>query len=202
MTKRIFQIGFNKCGTRSLAAFFQKNGLASVHWEEGRTAENYMRRKERGENPFADYPDTIFFSDMIKLTETELIEPYRDFRTIHRHFPDAYFILNTRHREDWVKSRSANRNFVRRYRRYLGCDSDAAVFDHWREAWDWHHADVLDYFSAFPGQLIVFRLGEDDGAYLAERMPDFALDPQHFGHEGKTLPKEGEGASGGQGRPA
>ena len=32
---KVFQIGFNKCGTMSLCDFFIKNGHKSVHWGDG-----------------------------------------------------------------------------------------------------------------------------------------------------------------------
>ena len=37
MTK-IFQIGFNRCGTGSLYNFFKENGFISIHWDSGEIA--------------------------------------------------------------------------------------------------------------------------------------------------------------------
>ena len=37
-TRRIFQIGFNKCGTRSLANFLNGNGIPTAHFRRGNLA--------------------------------------------------------------------------------------------------------------------------------------------------------------------
>ena len=35
---KIFQIGFNKCGTRSITQLFHDSNVRSIHWDEGRLA--------------------------------------------------------------------------------------------------------------------------------------------------------------------
>ena len=33
---KYFQIGFKRCGTTSLAAFFNRSGIPCAHWDRGR----------------------------------------------------------------------------------------------------------------------------------------------------------------------
>jgi len=41
--KKIFQIGFNKCGTTSIHQFLLNNGIRSVHWEGGKIADEIIK---------------------------------------------------------------------------------------------------------------------------------------------------------------
>ena len=53
---KVFQIGFNKCGTKSLMDFFVQNGYPSVHWD------NYkwdIHFKEKQSNNQPSQPQTI-----------------------------------------------------------------------------------------------------------------------------------------------
>ena len=124
---RIFQIGFNKCGTTTLHRFFRDNGINSIHWENGEIAVNFHARSSRGEDPFADYPDVAAFTDMIKVRGS-LLEPYKSFEEIYRWYPDSYFILNTRNASDWIESR-VRHGLVPHYRAALGLPDDARRYD-------------------------------------------------------------------------
>ena len=37
---KIFQIGFNKCGTTSIHRMLVANGINSVHWDKGRLSKS------------------------------------------------------------------------------------------------------------------------------------------------------------------
>jgi hypothetical protein len=187
--KRIFQVGFNKCGTRSLYHFFKDNGLASVHHQGGAIARAVAIRKSRGEDPLADYPDTVFFSDMISSKGTGLVEAYKDFRYIHSFYPDSYFILNTRDMESWIRSRNEHGELWKHYRRAFGILTKWGVQHYWRREWTEHHAEVCRYFAQTDGQLLVFDIERDDPRLIAEFLAkDFAIDPSHYQHVGKTVP--------------
>ena len=45
---KIFQIGFNKCGTKTLHHYFSRNGIRSVHWDEGRLAQRMFANLASG----------------------------------------------------------------------------------------------------------------------------------------------------------
>lgn len=178
---RIFQIGFHRCGTTSLHGFFLRNGIPSVHWDERRLALRFAARMARGEDPVADYPETIAFTDMMSIGPERIIEPYKQFDYIRRHHPDAYFLLNTRDRERWIESR-LNHIFplAEQYAAILGIPV-ADVPDYWRGEWEGHHARVR---AAFAGsdRFLEFDIEKDDPARLVEWLaPDFpGLDARHY----------------------
>jgi hypothetical protein len=89
LTPRIFQIGFNRCGTTSLHGFFMKNGISSVHWDRGRIGVAFWRRMMAGEDPFQDYSGVTAFNDMMYLGERIVVEPYKHLDYILRFYPDA-----------------------------------------------------------------------------------------------------------------
>lgn len=182
---RIFQIGFNKCGTTTLHRFFSDNGINSIHWENGEIAVNFHARTSRGEDPFADYPDVVAFTDMIKVRGS-LIEPYKSFEEIYRWYPDSYFILNTRNASDWIESR-VRHGLVPHYRAALGLPDDASVRRYWLEEWYRHHANVLEFFRAMPQQLLVYDFDRDTPAKLVRFLSSsWNLDPAFFGRHNST----------------
>ena len=146
----IFQIGFNKCGTSSIYLFLVNSGIRSQHWAKGMLAKKICERMDAGEDPIVDFPSTIGFTDMMAFGEHALFEPYKRFEYLHRWYPDALFVLNTRDRERWIDSRTAhvakNIRFIGIYARVLRI-SEAEVPDYWRAEWDAHHAAVRSYFA-------------------------------------------------------
>jgi hypothetical protein len=172
---RIFQIGFNRCGTISLHRFFLDCGLASVHWAGGELARKMIRRINAGDDPIADFPQVVAFTDMIcNNLGDALLEPYKRFDYLDAWHPTALFILNTRPIEHWLKSREAvsesrlpppfNRR-THRYAAYLGL-SEEQVLDYWRAEWLVHHAQVRAYFRDNP-RFLEFDIERDDPARLS-----------------------------------
>jgi hypothetical protein len=183
---RIFQIGFNKCATSSLHNFFQRNGLASVHWEEGRLAARVATRLKKGEDPFLDYPDTIAFTDMIMLSATLVLEPYKAFAEIYRWYPQSYFVLNTRHCRDWIESR-VKHGFVPRYQVLYKLPDEAAVRRLWMQDWYTHHAKVLKFFADKPQRLLVYDIDRDAPQQLARFLEaHWQVDPALLGRDNQT----------------
>ncbi|KQB96096.1 hypothetical protein AL073_12655 [Loktanella sp. 1ANDIMAR09] len=90
------------------------------------------------------------FSDLITLTEKEVIEANSYFREMHSAHPDAFFILNDRPLESWVKSRlnhegGPSGSFVGRYAAAFGIEREA-VPALWRNQYIEHKNAVLEYF--------------------------------------------------------
>ena len=103
---KIFQIGFNKCGTRTIHQYFCDNGIRSVHWDEGRLAQRMFKNLSDGESLLAGYEEYDVFTDMEFLSESGVfLEGYKLFPFLAAQYPDAVFILNTRDRESWIRSR-------------------------------------------------------------------------------------------------
>lgn len=148
--KPIFQIGFNKCGTTSLHMFFLDSGIRSIHWAGGSLAAQMAARMNAGEDPIRDYPQFVGFTDMTAIRAGKLIEPNKRFDYLHRWYPDALFILNTRDRENWIASRAAHftsrGSLLTLYAQILSIP-ERDVRDFWRAEWKAHHALVRAYFA-------------------------------------------------------
>jgi len=176
----VFQIGFNKCGTTSLHRFLLASGIRSLHWADGLMAERMIARMDAGQDPLRDFPQTIGFADMIAIRLGRLVEPYKRFDYLHRWYPDALFILNTRDRENWISSRAAHElggyRLLAVYARCLAI-SEAQVPNFWRAEWESHHALVRAYFGSAPN-FLEFNIESDDPqellAFIARRYPQCA----------------------------
>lgn len=188
---KIFSIGFNKCGTTSLHDYFKNNSISSIHWEKGKIAENFARRMSAGEDPFLDYEDIIHFSDMEKTTYEENIEVGKYYEYIHSYYPDSFYVLNTRPRDNWIRSRLNHKDLTARYKSVYNLNSVDAVIEHWRNDWDRHHADVVSFFGKTGGRLLVFDIEEDSvdklNAFLAPAFPN--LNPSKWAQKNNTKDK-------------
>ena len=162
---KVFQIGFNKCGTRSLHHLFESAGYKCAHWEKGAIARDIGKSMTEGAEPLLAWPDVVLFSDMELLLPRKFghFEGAKQFAYLHKCFPDAKFILNKRDVEDWLFSRlDHNRGtYARNYRKHYELTSTRELFDHWRRDWEDHFSAVRSYFAPFPGTLFEFDIKND-----------------------------------------
>ncbi|MDJ0944218.1 MAG: sulfotransferase [Kiloniellales bacterium] len=165
MAQKYFQIGFNKCGTSSLAHFFAANGLPCVHWDDGRLARRMKQNLEAGRFILAGYEAYDAFTDMECMGEAEYIEAYKYFREIAEQVEGAMFILNVRPKETWIASRLDHlshlgpRSFAELYRSVHGLPDREAVVEAWSRDWDRHLEAVQDSIPA--ERLLVFDIERD-----------------------------------------
>jgi hypothetical protein len=189
---RIFQIGFNRCGTQALSTFFRLNGIACSHWGGGAVALKFDEDRQAQRQPFTESRRVVAYTDMVYCDHKVCIEPFKDFSYIYQYYPEAYYILNTRHCEDWLRSRQRHRGFVERMISVLGVRGEREVLNYWRVDWYRHHANVFDFFSRRPtARLLVFDIDRDRAdALVAFLKPDFPeLSADRFGHVDKTRPR-------------
>jgi hypothetical protein len=187
MTK-IFQIGFNKCGTRSISHFFKRHGLETADWNRGDLAKSIKSDLETGEIPLQAWPDVEVFSDLEYVNAKNMIEGYRYFDQLHQHYPDALFILNTRNGEGWIRSRHAHGDgaYTDAYRRHYGYDTVEQVTDRWRLEWYRHHAQVLEFFSGERSKnLFVWNIENPAVESLQKKLP-FQLKTHLWTQRGKS----------------
>lgn len=198
---RIFLISFNKCGTGSFYSLFHKSGIASVHHhvpgdERARQDpaasvamamfKNFMLARDPliGIEGFAAYTDLTYAFD------TMLFEGGRLYPYLHRHHPDAYFILATRDVEAWVLSRlnHAGGGFVARTAAALGGVSYETVTDLWRAQFAAHNAEARAWFAERPAaRFLEFDLDADAPERIAAFLaPDFAIDLAVWGRDNVT----------------
>lgn len=127
----IFQIGFNRCGTSSIAYFFEKNGYSAAHWKKGTIAIGMELAKIK-EKPLLTYCKKYdvytdlekvnlwrlpklkwkypIFRKFLKETNVDVkkaspVYAYKYFKLLDKHYPNSKFIFNTRAKEDWINSR-------------------------------------------------------------------------------------------------
>ena len=210
---RIFQIGFNRCGTTTLIRFFQANNLKCLHWGRGSIAAGIEAARLEGK-PLLSYVDGYFAYGDMEFVEVESeskkllkkkpfrrlyknlpkdnltpIYAFENFRELDKQYPESKFILNTRNVEDWINSRI---RFLERG--YFYCkhgdrfhSSQEALNQCWREHWDEHTSNVREYFSNRPEDLLEFDLDKDGPEKIADFFCDLNLDISKWGHHNKSL---------------
>lgn len=188
MTK-VFQIGFNKCGTSSLYRLFFKNRLKSCHWDLGKIALDFKANITIGKLAFeGTYSDYIFFSDMIHIDRSNLIEVYKYFDILDSHYPGSKFILNTRDIDKWISSRlhHGSGSFFRRFQKYYDL-SDNEIIDLWEAEWFLHTHRVLAHFKDRAQDLLVFDIEKDSPEKISVFLQGiYNLHPEFYEHRNKT----------------
>jgi hypothetical protein len=189
MADRVFQIGFNKCGTRTVHRFLELNGFAAVHWDRGRLARRMYRNVANGDSLIKGYEQFDAFSDMEHVTPGFAFEAYKLFPLLAAEFPGALFLLNTRDREDWVRSRFNHRDgaYARHWKAVAGVAGDAELADFWRAEWERHHERVRMFFGARPRlRLLTFDISRDSPELIARQFPERAFDLSVYRVRNKT----------------
>jgi len=152
MSIKIFQIGFNKCGTLSIHDFLVENGIRSVHYLKGELANIIFENHKNGSDLLKGLDEYDAFSDMESLTVEGFQYVANDlFKVLHRSYPDAIFILNTRPVDAWINSRlmHGGGSYLDRYRCILDKPKEN-IIEVWRKQYHEHVANVLSYFSEHP----------------------------------------------------
>ena len=189
---KIFQIGFNKCGTRSIHHFFQKNGIKSIHYDNGRLAKTILIRNYNNklllDNKYNKY---TVFTDMENISSYmfPIYIPQLFFKKLYYQYPNSKFILNIRNKQKWLKSRCAhiNGNYLKIISNKLKKTEEEVVL-HWSNEWDIHINNVKLFFTKKPGKLLIFDIENDDIQKLINFFRnDFNLDDQHYIHKGKSI---------------
>ena len=186
---RYFQIGFHKCGTKTLHRFFERAGVPSVHNDGGRLALTMAANLQQGRPILTGYERFEAFFAMGFLRPHVHVEMYKQWETILTQVPRARFILNVRNIDRWVASRLNMASvggfrwgrpsrgfgppwdrpprglfervepFAERYRQCHGLADQDEVVAHWRADWRAHIEVVRAGVPA--GRLLVFDIESD-----------------------------------------
>lgn len=152
MNTKIFQIGFNKCGTLSIHDFLVENGIRSVHYLKGDLANTIFDNHKNAVDLLSGLDEFDAFSDMESLTSEAFQYVANDlFKELHQAYPEAIFILNTRNVENWIHSRlrHGGGTYLDRYRCILD-QPKAGVIKFWRAQYESHIKNVKCYFTQYP----------------------------------------------------
>lgn len=188
---RIFQIGFNRCATTTLTNFLRMNGISAGHWRNGKIARNFYRDFAKNKKPFQNSPVFTAYTDMIHVDNNVCLEAYKEFEYIFKHYPDAYYILNTRDREDWIRSRKQHKDFLRLFMSVMNTDSEDDVLSYWRNDWDSHHEKVLSFFDKSNySRFLVYDIDKNNADDLVNFLKDSFphINSRHYAHFNKSKP--------------
>lgn len=179
---KIFQIGFNKCGTKSLSDFFSNNGYLSVHWDNYKW-DNHFTQNLKENKPLLDgtNPHVVFFSDIGFVQ--------RQFQIFAQQYHTSKFIYNVRNIDSWLDSRE------RQYKKHPLAFSDNFGFtiqagldrrDYWKSEWLYHKKVIEEYFVGLQAErLLKFDIEKDGVEKLIEFLPHMEFTNLEFPHSNK-----------------
>ena len=183
---KIFQIGFNKCGTYSLYELFKyqvsNKCLKSIHWDYGKLSLAIFDNLSKNKFLLSGYDHIDVFTDMeVGIQTNDKIEykyAYKLYKQFDEDYPESRFILNTRDIDNWINSRLKHESgwvihnskikkldpkplYYETQLNFYNCSSKEELIDLWKDEWNKHHQDVLEYFSDRPDDLLVFDIEKD-----------------------------------------
>ena len=179
MENKIFQIGFNKCGTSSLHYLFQNSGYKSLHYRNGNIARQIFLNITIGVPILNRLDEFDCFTDMEAASLN--IYAYKYFEQLYTEYKNGYFILNTRNKNDWLKSRSNHKNgrLFHLSKKQFGL-SEKQTLSLWSLEWDHHHEKVENFFKG-KKNFLKFDLNNDPIQNLIEFVePDFKLNKDYW----------------------
>ena len=183
---KIFQIGFNRCGTSSLYNFFLDNNIRATHWHGGEIGLEIARNARIEQRLLGPYEDRFdAFTDMEE-HHTQNFGPHH-FKQLHKEHPTGFFILNTRPVDKWVKSRFNlhKGKFAQECSEALRLPPEQ-LEAFWIAEWHSHHQRVKEHFKDYT-RFLVFDIETDDGNVLRDFLSaEYDLDPAHWGHHFPT----------------
>jgi hypothetical protein len=199
----IFQIGFNKCATTALFWLFVNSGHAALHssGRRSRKAGHQVVSRQHpqiqihhnicsGLPPVAGLEDFNAFFDMeYDRPQSEIkIENFKFFDRFALAYPDAKFILNTRDKQSWLRSRSRHNDglYLARSMKRWGLSKEATL-ERWAGEFERHNDSVRNFFQKEHDRLIIFDIDESSIESVVDfAAPHFKLLPQHWGMSRKT----------------
>jgi hypothetical protein len=164
---KVFCIGLNKTGTRSLHDALQILGLRSVHWggpvqstavARGRMIRETIEQSLRDGRPLLDgLEEADAYSDILALSS--------NFDVLDRQYPGSKFILTVRDLDDWLDSRRRHveQNVERQARGEYAGTFLVVDYPAWTEERVDHDSRVRAYFSGRPDDLLVMDIAGGDG---------------------------------------
>ena len=193
MKPRVFIIGYNRSGTTSLHHLFLKDGYNSWHCVRptgGHIGRQLHTNMDKDRPILEGLEDADVLSDLLWAKRGFFFEGTHAFKLLHHECPDAYFILNTRSMDSWIKSRVKHKrgDFMARAKKFYRTKDEEEVKRIWREERDkWEHK-IREYFSLVPdAKFLEFNIETDDiGKVIDFVHPDFELHRSNWGHKNKT----------------
>lgn len=211
---KIFQIGFNKCGTLSIAQTFSsytEPRMPAVHWHYGLLAKsihnNFYNQKPLLSEFYNSYPVFVDIECGYNLYHNpSWIYGYKFFKILDEQYPNSKFILNIRDINNWIESRIQHICYYdmdHMFNPYLlsspiyywqaqcnlyKCNTLKEVVEIWKQDWYNHTNNVIQYFMNRPNDLLIYDIEKDAFSKFANFFKSdnltFLID--NFPHVNKT----------------
>lgn len=192
---KIFFIGYHKTATTSLMHLIRVSGYKVCHHHKGRNNHRHVisqtiYKNVKMGNPILQGMEDAYayaeMSDYIYHNEDVWHDANEKFDLLYEEYPDAYYVLQNRNTEDWIKSRHNmhNHKMTKLYYMILDTDDDSVIFDHWRMQKTKHEERVRKFFSERPeAKFLEFDIDKTDIKQLIEFVsPEYKLDETHWLH--------------------
>eukprot|EP00483_Globobulimina_turgida_P006640 UN06650 len=159
----IFQVGFHKCGARTLFHFFRKNGIPSVHNQDfdGKISsitlfERMNTLYESNLSILTNLSDKYRFYSDYGLYPSNNIIPW--YRIIDKQYPNSKYIVLIRNVNHWLKSRYThihNGKFInekikakeeKTYKNMDDMEADVMILTSWKHSWYNYLCKVFEIF--------------------------------------------------------
>lgn len=207
---KIFQIGFNKCGTTSLYDLFSEYTnpkIKCVHWDYGKLALSIKNNLNQNIAALSSYEDFVFFSDMESYSFSDGQYRYdflfKYFDVLDNQYPKSKFILNTRDINKWIISRLNHINdyiiknntleiidgrepYYISYMKSFKIKDLSDLVLAWTNEWYEHHNIVMNYFKDRPKDLLVFNIDTDNLDKIKSFFPQIQFLSNKLPHSHKT----------------
>lgn len=211
---RIFQVGFNKCGTLSFHKLFDEHctpTVTSIHWNKGYLARDIHDNILNGRRPLEGYESYTVYSDMEcfrtyneQISFVSIAKDYFDLLDLN--YPNSKFILNTRNIDGWISSRLRHMcdfspmrygfteklkdsiPYVEYHKQAYQVDKVDDLIKIWKEEWHSHHDSVISHFTFRPRDLLVYDIEKDPFTKISDffQMCDLKFDTKNLPHANKT----------------
>jgi hypothetical protein len=161
---KIFQIGFNKCGTTSIHKFFNSNGLKSIHWDGSFMAKKIDQNHKNGLPLLTGYEEYDCYTDM-ESSDDDIFIYLTHYEELDKQYPNSKFILNVRNIDKWIISRLNHPGYLDSYKSITGFEIDVMV-KHWKESWIKHVNEVKEYFLERDEDFVCFDIETESEKFV------------------------------------
>jgi hypothetical protein len=183
---KIFIIGFNKTGTRTLHYYFRNNGLNSIHWKHGNIVSTFEKNIENCIPLLSSYENIHVFSDITNGLDKDAKNYYKQ---LDKENPNSKFILNIRNINDWIISRKNHPGFLSKQCLHFNCNHNEIV-EIWKNIYISHINEVIKYFENRDNDLLIFNIDTDNFIQINNFLKDiYSLDSNKWNIVGKTINK-------------
>lgn len=169
---KIFQIGYNKCGTGILHQTLLQLGYESIFYDNGKLARTMLTNFVNEEpllKGYEKYDAYVCMEDVC----TNLYAHRLFYKILDEQYPGSKFILNVRNVDNWVQNRVRQPGYLVAYMWATGIMMAPEVIEKWKRSWHKHIEDVHKYFGDRVNKdLLVYNVEKDDPQKIFEFLMD------------------------------